>query len=76
MIGAQIGQPVPAKNAFDPDNDVFDKRENQLEKAFRVGFDIQVDDHFAFTCPGCRHTFSWHADRHRSNTCAADCKIS
>jgi hypothetical protein len=40
---------VPAEDAFDTDDDVFDEGKHQFEKAFRIGFDIQVNDHFAFT---------------------------
>jgi hypothetical protein len=34
---------VPAENALDTDNDVFDEREHQFEEAFRIGFDVLVD---------------------------------
>jgi hypothetical protein len=49
VIGAQIGQPVPAEDTFDADNDIFDKGKHQFKIAFRIGFDVQVDDHFALT---------------------------
>jgi hypothetical protein len=49
VIGAQIGQPVPAEDTFDADNDIFDKGKHQFKKAFMIGFDVQVDDHFALT---------------------------
>jgi hypothetical protein len=39
---------VPAGDTFNADDDIFDEREHQFEKVFRVGFDIQVNDHFAF----------------------------
>jgi hypothetical protein len=39
VIGAQIGQPVPAEDTFDADNDIFDKGKHQFK----------VDDHFALT---------------------------
>lgn len=31
MIGAQIGQPVPAEDAFNADDDVFDRGKDQFE---------------------------------------------
>ena len=47
VLGAQIGQPVPAKNTFDTDSDVVQIREDQVEKHFGVGFDVLM--HFDFT---------------------------
>jgi hypothetical protein len=47
VLGAQIGQPVPAKDAFDTDSNVVQIREDQLEKHFGVRFDVFM--HFDFT---------------------------
>jgi hypothetical protein len=44
VIGAQISKPVPTENAFNPDNDVFNKRKGQLEKEFGIGFDVFMGD--------------------------------
>ncbi len=75
VIGAKIGQ-APAEDTFDADNNIFDEGKDQFEKQFRVGFfDILMDNDFSHGSR-CRHTFFWHADRHRSNTYAADCKIT
>jgi hypothetical protein len=43
VIGAQIGDPIPAKYAFNADNDVIDKWEYDFKKQFRVGLDILVN---------------------------------
>lgn len=47
VIRAQVGEPVPAKNAFDTDKDIIQVWENQIEKNFGFGFDIFV--HFYFS---------------------------
>ena len=46
VLSAQVSRPVPAKDTFHPYGNVLEVRENQLEKGFRVGFDIFV--HFGF----------------------------
>ncbi len=47
VIGAKIGRPVPAEDTFDADNHIFDEGKDQLEKQFRVGFDIRMDNDFS-----------------------------
>lgn len=47
VFGAQIRKPVPAKNAFDADNDVVQIRKDQFKKQLRVGFDVLVHDNLA-----------------------------
>lgn len=48
MCGTQIGDPVPAEYTFDADYDIFDEREDQFEKQFRIGLDILMNPNFAF----------------------------
>ena len=43
VVSAQIGLPVPAKDAFDADHDIVNKGKDQFEKAFAIGFDVLVD---------------------------------
>lgn len=47
MVGAKIGQPVPAEDTFDADNNIFDEGKDPFEKQFRVGFDIRMDNDFS-----------------------------
>jgi hypothetical protein len=47
VIGAQIGKPVPAKDAFNPDNDVFEEGKDQFEKEFGIGFDVYMNQNFS-----------------------------
>jgi len=47
VIGAKIGQPVPAEDTFNADNHIFDEGKDQFEKQFRVGFDILMDNDFS-----------------------------
>ena len=48
MIVAKIGQPVPAEDAFDTNNDVLDEGKDQFKKSFRVGFNVHLNHNFAF----------------------------
>lgn len=41
---------VPAKDAFNTDNDVFNEREDYFEESFRIGFDILVNNDFPIFC--------------------------
>ena len=47
VLGAQVGEPVPAKYTLDTDDDIVQIGENQLKEHFRVGFDIRVHDYFS-----------------------------
>jgi hypothetical protein len=44
VITTKISKPVPAENAFNPDNDVFKEGKDQFEKEFGIGFDVFMDD--------------------------------
>ena len=48
MFFAKVGDPIPAKDAFDPDNDVIEKRKDQLEEQLRIGFNVLVNFSFSF----------------------------
>jgi hypothetical protein len=48
VFGAEVGNPVPAKDAFDTDNDIIDVGKHQFEEQFRIGFYVLVDLGFAF----------------------------
>ena len=48
MLGAQIGDPIPAKDTFDTDDDVFQEGENQLKEHLGLGGDIFMQPGFAF----------------------------
>jgi len=43
VLGAKIGEPVPAKDAFNANNDVLHEREHQLKEQLGIGFDIFMD---------------------------------
>jgi hypothetical protein len=47
VFSAKISEPIPAKDAFNPDHDTFDEWENEFEKSFRIGFDILVYKDFS-----------------------------
>jgi hypothetical protein len=42
MLGTEIRQPVPAKDAFHADHQVIQVGKDQLKEKLRVGFDILV----------------------------------
>jgi len=46
VLGAEVSQPVPAKDAFHTDDNVIEVRKDQLEKRFRIGFDILMNFNF------------------------------
>jgi hypothetical protein len=48
VLGAQIGNPVPAKDTLDTDDDVFQEGEDQLKKYLALGGDIFMQPGFAF----------------------------
>lgn len=48
VLIAQVGEPVPAKHAFDTDNDILQERKNKFKKQFGVGIDVFVYFGFAF----------------------------
>ena len=48
MIGTKVGEPVPTKDAFDADDNVFDEGEDQFEEQFGIGLDILVEEHRSF----------------------------
>ena len=48
VFGAQIRQPVPAEYALNADNDVGQEWKDQLEKQFRIGFDVLMNPDFSF----------------------------
>ena len=48
MPGTEISKPVPAENALYADNDIIEKRENQVKEQFRVGFDVFMNHDFSF----------------------------
>jgi hypothetical protein len=47
VLVTEIGQPVPAKYAFYPDNNIIEVRKYQLEEQLRVGFDVLVNGNLA-----------------------------
>jgi hypothetical protein len=47
VLGTKISKPVPAKYAFNADDDVIKVRKDQLEKQLWVGFDVLVNKDFA-----------------------------
>jgi hypothetical protein len=47
VLSAQIGDPVPAKDALDTDDDVFQEGEDQLKKQLGLGGDILMQPGFA-----------------------------
>jgi hypothetical protein len=46
VLGAQIGQPVPAKNTFYTVSDIFQIREDQFKKQLGVGFIVLMQFDF------------------------------
>jgi hypothetical protein len=48
MLGTEISYPVPAENTFHADNDIIEKRENQVKEQFRISFDVFVNHDFSF----------------------------
>jgi hypothetical protein len=47
VLGAQIGDPVPAKDALDTDDDVVQEGGDQLKKQLGLGMDILMQPGFA-----------------------------
>jgi hypothetical protein len=48
VLSAQIGDPVPAKDALDTDDDVFQEGEDQLKEHLGIGGDVFMESGFAF----------------------------
>lgn len=48
VLGTKIGQPIPAEYAFNNDGNIIEVGKVQLEKKFRIGFDVLVDSDFSF----------------------------
>ncbi len=47
MFGAKIGEPIPAKYAFDANNDVLNEGKHQFKEQLRIGFDVFVNLDFS-----------------------------
>jgi hypothetical protein len=48
VFGTKVSEPIPAKDAFNADGNVIEVGKDQLEKQFRIGFDVLVDFYFSF----------------------------
>jgi hypothetical protein len=47
VFGAKIGEPIPAKDAFDADGDIVQIRKDQFKELLRISFDVLM--HFRFS---------------------------
>lgn len=47
VFGTKVSEPVPAKDAFNADGNVIEVGKDQLEKRFRIGFDLLMNLNFA-----------------------------
>jgi len=47
MLGAEVSQLLPTKDAFHNDDKVIEVGKDQLEKRFRIGFDLLMNLNFA-----------------------------
>jgi hypothetical protein len=47
VLSAQVGKPVPAKDAFDTDHHVIQIRKDQFKELLRIRFDVLM--HFGFS---------------------------
>jgi hypothetical protein len=48
VFGTQIGDPIPAEDAFDAHNDVLLEGRNQFEKKIRISFYVLMNPDFSF----------------------------
>jgi hypothetical protein len=46
VLGTKVCNPVPAKDAFNTDNDVIDIWKNHFKEQLRIGFDVFVNMSF------------------------------
>jgi hypothetical protein len=46
MLMAEVRHPVPAKDAFNTDDDIVNVGEYELEKQFRIRVDVLMNFHF------------------------------
>ena len=76
VLGAKIGEPVPAKDAFNTDDNVIEVGKDQFEKQFRIGFDILVNFYFSFLIDNADIHFSGVQIDAAVVTCVVGCRIS
>jgi hypothetical protein len=48
VLAAEVGEPVPAKDALDADEHITEVLKDQFEKQFRIGFDVLMHFDLAF----------------------------
>jgi hypothetical protein len=74
LVGAEVGQPVPGKDAFDAHDQIFPVRCNGLKERLGGRFHMAVEKDLSILLYDAKGPSSKRAGRCRSKICGASCR--